>query len=114
MFEMFNQWDGLRGWVGSQSLCWIRHQNGNLTEKGFSHVFLMEKCSTIPFPGIPGLELPHPSGLVPAQMLTGNDHPLDLCRALVDLWGEPETGEPGAVTPPCTKPGAGRGKTGKN
>lgn len=56
----------------------------------------MEKCSTIPFPGILGLELPHPSGLVPAKVLTGNDHSLDLCRALVDLQGRPETGEPAA------------------
>lgn len=82
--------------MGSQNLCWIRHKNRSLMERGFSHVFLMEQCSTITFPGIPGLELPHPSCLVSAQVLTGNDHSLDLCRALVDLQGKPETGEPAA------------------
>lgn len=93
---MISQWDGLRVWMRSQSLCWIRHKNRDLMEKAFSHVFLMEKCSIIPFPGIPGLELPHPSGLVPAQVLTGNDHSLDLCCALIDLQGKQETGEPAA------------------
>lgn len=90
------QWDGLRGWMGSQTLRWIRPRIRSLMEKGFSHVFLMEKCSTIPFPGTAGLELLHPSGLVPAQVLTGNDHSLDLCCALVDLQGKPEIGEPAA------------------
>lgn len=28
--------------------------------------------------------------------VTGDDHPLDLCRGLVDLQGKPETREPGA------------------
>lgn len=77
-------WDGLRGW--------LRHQDSTPMEKGFSRFFCRRNAAQ-------SLSLESPawsSGLVSAQVLTGDDHALDLGRALVDLQGKQETGEPAA------------------